>query len=49
MRLVIGGIRLFLGLGILGAALTAVAALLGFVVPVLDLFNHLQLLLFPAC
>ena len=48
MRFMIGGIRLLLGLGILGAALVAVAALFGFVVPVLDLFNHLQLLLFPG-
>ena len=46
MRFVIGVIRFFVGFGILGATLIAVAALFGFAVPFLDLFNHLQLLLF---
>lgn len=46
MHFVIGVIRLLVGLGTLGAMLLAAAALLGFVVPFFDLFNHLQLLLF---
>ena len=46
MRFLIGVIRFLVGLGTLGAALIAIAALLGFAIPYLDLFNHLQLLLF---
>lgn len=41
-------IRFCLVLGALLAASLAIAAQFGFAVPVLDLFNHAQLLLFPA-
>lgn len=46
MRIILGLVRLLAGLLILVTAVPAVLALLGFAVPVLDLFNHLQLLLF---
>jgi endonuclease/exonuclease/phosphatase (EEP) superfamily protein YafD len=42
----LGLIRLLCGLLILATALPAILALFGFAVPFLDIFNHLQLLLF---
>lgn len=46
MRLILSLVRLVAGLWVLGAAVPAILALFGFAVPFLDLFNHLQFLLF---
>jgi endonuclease/exonuclease/phosphatase (EEP) superfamily protein YafD len=46
MSLLLVLIRLLVGLLILVTAIPAILALFGFAVPVFDLFNHLQLLLF---
>ena len=46
MKAFLGLLRLLAGLLILATALPAMLALFGFAVPFLDLFNHLQLLLF---
>ncbi|HEV7274955.1 MAG TPA: endonuclease/exonuclease/phosphatase family protein [Devosiaceae bacterium] len=45
MRLLIGLVRLGIGLGTAGVSLLALLALLGFASPVLDLFNHAQVFL----
>ncbi len=46
VRLTLGLLRVLAALLILATALPAILAIFGFVVPVFDLFNHLQLLLF---
>jgi endonuclease/exonuclease/phosphatase (EEP) superfamily protein YafD len=46
MRILLVLVRLVAGALILAAAIPAVLAVLGFAVPLFDLFNHLQLLLF---
>jgi endonuclease/exonuclease/phosphatase (EEP) superfamily protein YafD len=46
VRVILGLLRLIAALVIIGATLPALLALLGFVVPLFDIFNHLQLLLF---
>ncbi|MEO7221516.1 MAG: endonuclease/exonuclease/phosphatase family protein, partial [Devosia sp.] len=46
MRVILRLLRVLAALLILATALPAIMALAGFVVPVFDLFNHLQLLLF---
>src|SRR5689334_22669214 len=46
MLFILGVLRVLLALLIVVTALPALLALLGFAVPVLDVFNHLQLLLF---
>ena len=48
MRLLLRLLRLLAGLWVLAASIPAVLALFGFAAPFLDLFNHLQLLLFWA-
>ncbi len=44
--MLLGLLRLIAALVVVGASLPAVLALIGFAVPLFDLFNHLQLLLF---
>ena len=46
MRFILVLLRLLAGLLILATSLPAILALFGFAVPFLDIFNHLQLLLF---
>jgi len=46
MRFLISALRIILSIGALGVTVLAIAAVLGFAVPVLDLFNHLQPFLF---
>ena len=46
MLMLLGFVRLLVGLLIIVTAVPAFLALFGFAVPFLDLFNHLQLLLF---
>ena len=46
MRFILGLLRVLAALLILATALPAIMAVLGFAVPVFDIFNHLQLLLF---
>jgi endonuclease/exonuclease/phosphatase (EEP) superfamily protein YafD len=46
MRILLGLVRLVAGALILAAAVPAVLAVFGFAVPLFDLFNHLQFLLF---
>jgi len=46
LQFILGLLRLLVALLILATALPAILALLGFVVPALDILNHLQLLLF---
>ncbi|MEO6013385.1 MAG: endonuclease/exonuclease/phosphatase family protein [Devosia sp.] len=46
MRFILGMLRVITALLILATALPALLAILGFIVPYLDIFNHLQLLLF---
>jgi endonuclease/exonuclease/phosphatase (EEP) superfamily protein YafD len=48
MAIVIRLVRIALGLGAFGLSLLAVIAFLGFAVPVFDVFNHLQFLIFPG-
>lgn len=48
MRLLIGLVRLGIGLGTVGVSLLALLALFGFASPMLDLFNHAQLFLFAG-
>lgn len=46
MSFIVSVLRVLVGLLIVATAVPALLALLGFAVPILDLFNHLQLLLF---
>ena len=48
MAIVIRLVRIALGLGAFGLSLLAIMAFLGFAVPVFDVLNHLQFLLFPG-
>jgi endonuclease/exonuclease/phosphatase (EEP) superfamily protein YafD len=46
MQFALGLLRVVVALLIIATALPAILAMLGFAVPILDIFNHLQLLLF---
>jgi endonuclease/exonuclease/phosphatase (EEP) superfamily protein YafD len=48
MRILLALLRLLAGLIALGASTLAILAFLGFAVPILDLLNHLQAIIFPA-
>jgi endonuclease/exonuclease/phosphatase (EEP) superfamily protein YafD len=48
MAIVIRLARIALGLGAFGLSLFAIAAFLGFAVPVFDVLNHIQFLIFPG-
>lgn len=48
MTVILALLRFVFALGILGASTGAIAALLGFAIPQLDLLNHLQMVLFFA-